>query len=126
MRTGIIFNNLMSDFSVPDDTDEWGLPPSEANFIEAGKRPVSSMSPTIITDRQGEVRLVIGASGGTKITTGIAYVSSTRVRGTALVIVTMRMKVSGNGLRVSRGNLDHHWGNLCKYLVRGYRSRKRK
>ena len=56
MRTGIIFNNEMSDFSTPDGTDEWGLPPSEANFIEPGKRPTSSMSPTLITDPQGQVR----------------------------------------------------------------------
>ena len=60
MRTGIIFNNEMSDFSQPDDTDEWGLPPSEANFIEPGKRPTSSMSPTIVTDQSGEVRFHYG------------------------------------------------------------------
>ena len=59
MRTGIIFNNEMSDFSTPDDTDEWGLPPSEANFIEPGKRPTSSMSPTLITDPQGQVRDIL-------------------------------------------------------------------
>ncbi len=74
-RTGTIFNNQMSDFSLPDDTDEWGLPPSEANFIEPGKRPQSSMSPTLITDSDDDVVGVIGASGGTKITTGVAYVS---------------------------------------------------
>ena len=76
-RTGIIFNNEMSDFSTPDDTDEWGLPPSEANFIEPGKKPMSSMSPTIVTDANGDVKVIIGASGGTKITTGVAYVSTT-------------------------------------------------
>ena len=59
----------MSDFSTPDDTDEWGLPPSEANFIEPGKRPTSSMSPTLITDRQGQVR------GMSYISNGLFYVS---------------------------------------------------
>ena len=69
----------MDDFSQPDDTDAWGLPPSEANFIAPGKRPVSSMCPTIVTGGNGEVRAIIGASGGTRITTGVAYVSSEKI-----------------------------------------------
>ncbi|XP_058831981.1 glutathione hydrolase 1 proenzyme-like isoform X2 [Topomyia yanbarensis] len=71
-RTGIIVNSGMDDFSSPGLKNYFGLPGSERNYIKPQKRALSSMSPTIVVGRDGKVKLVVGAAGGTKITTAVA------------------------------------------------------
>ena len=65
---GIILNNQMDDFSAaPGVQNAYGLVGSEANAITPGKKPLSSMTPTVVLDDQGDVYMVIGASGGSTI-----------------------------------------------------------
>ncbi|MCB1232909.1 MAG: gamma-glutamyltransferase [Verrucomicrobiae bacterium] len=67
--TGIVLNNEMDDFSAqPGVPNAFGLVGAEANAIEPGKRPLSSMSPTLII-RDGRVVMAIGAAGGPTIIT---------------------------------------------------------
>ncbi|KAF7988277.1 hypothetical protein HCN44_007809 [Aphidius gifuensis] len=74
-QTGIILNNAMDDFSIPTVINTYSLPGvNKNNEIEGGKRPLSSMVPSIITTSNGDVRMVIGAAGGTQITTSVSYV----------------------------------------------------
>jgi gamma-glutamyltranspeptidase/glutathione hydrolase/leukotriene-C4 hydrolase len=66
----------MDDFSTPNTSNAFGVPASPANYIAGGKRPVSSMAPLIIIEKQNQrIQQVLGASGGTRITTSIAQAS---------------------------------------------------
>ena len=65
--TGMLLNNEMADFaSSPGSANAFGLVQGEANKIEPGKRPLSSMSPTIVF-RAGEPWLATGSPGGSVI-----------------------------------------------------------
>ncbi|XP_076817193.1 glutathione hydrolase 1 proenzyme-like isoform X2 [Clavelina lepadiformis] len=78
-RTGIIFNNDMNDFSLPDWPNRHGLPESPSNYIVPGNRPFSSMCPSVITQTDPQtgkrkLKMVLGVAGGPKITTTTAMI----------------------------------------------------
>ncbi len=69
--TGILLNNEMDDFSAkPGVANVYGLTGGEANAIQPGKRPLSSMTPTIVL-RDGRPWLVTGSPGGARIITTV-------------------------------------------------------
>jgi gamma-glutamyltranspeptidase / glutathione hydrolase len=68
MMRGFLLNNELTDFSfVPEDK---GRP--VANRVEGGKRPRSSMSPTLVFDRNGKLVMSLGSAGGAAIITDVA------------------------------------------------------
>lgn len=71
---GIVLNNEMDDFTTePGQPNAFGLRQSERNLPEAGKRPLSSMSPTIVL-KNGRAVAIAGASGGPRIITATMQV----------------------------------------------------
>jgi len=69
--TGIVMNNEMDDFSAqPGVPNVFGLIGTEANAVAPGKRPLSSMSPTIVL-RDGKPIFTVGAAGGPTIITQV-------------------------------------------------------
>ncbi|WP_425618703.1 gamma-glutamyltransferase [Anatilimnocola sp. NA78] len=72
--TGLVLNNEMDDFSIsPGQPNAFGLIGAEANAVEPGKRPLSSMSPTIVL-QDGQPVMTVGAAGGPTIITQVLQV----------------------------------------------------
>ncbi|KAI1414187.1 gamma-glutamyltranspeptidase [Hypoxylon sp. FL1857] len=68
-ETGVIMNNEMNDFSVPGSSNAFGYIPSPENYVRPGKRPLSSISGTIVETPEGKLYFVIGSAGGSRIIT---------------------------------------------------------
>ncbi len=73
--TGILLNDEMDDFErAPGVPNAFGLVGRGLNAPEPGKRPLSSMSPTLVFDAEGRLELVVGSPGGSLIPTTVAQV----------------------------------------------------
>lgn len=69
--TGILLNNEMDDFAAkPGVANAYGLVGGDANAVQAGKRPLSSMTPTLVL-KDGKPALVTGSPGGARIITTV-------------------------------------------------------
>jgi len=108
--TGIILNNTMDDFSAqPGVPNTFGLVGSEANAIAGGKRPLSSMSPTVVV-RDGEAVAAAGGSGGPLIITATLQV--------LLNALVFDMDASQ---AVAAPRLHHQWMPPVLFLEEGMR-----
>ncbi len=75
--TGVLLNDIMDDFTVaPGRANSWGLIQGDINAIAPLKRPLSSMSPTIVLAQDGSLLLVLGSRGGATIITQVLQVLS--------------------------------------------------
>ena len=75
---GFMLNNQMDDFTTTPGPNAFGLTQSKRNAPEAGKRPLSSMTPTIVM-RGDAVEMVAGGAGGPRIITGTTQVILNRL-----------------------------------------------
>lgn len=96
---GFFLNNEMDDFSAkPGVPNMFGLIGSEANAVEAEKRMLSSMTPTIVEDPAGRLFMVIGTPGGATIITTVFQVM--------LNVIDHRMNIQQ---AVAAGRVHHQW-----------------
>ena len=96
--TGILLNNEMDDFAIaPGVPNAFGLVGNEANAIAPRKTPLSSMTPTIITEN-GRLRMAVGAPGGGTIITQVLQI--------ILNIFEYNMDA---GAAVSASHIHHQW-----------------
>jgi gamma-glutamyltranspeptidase / glutathione hydrolase len=96
--TGILLNDEMDDFAAaPGVANVFGLVGGEANSIAPGKTPLSSMTPTIVTEN-GKFRLAMGAPGGSTIITTVLQI--------LLNVLEYKMDV---GSAVAAGRVHHQW-----------------
>jgi gamma-glutamyltranspeptidase / glutathione hydrolase len=73
-KFGIALNNEMDDFTTkPGEANQFGLIQGEGNKVEPGKRPLSSMSPTLI-EKDGKIVMALGAPGGPRIISSVLQV----------------------------------------------------
>ena len=105
---GFLLNNEMDDFAAkPGEENLFHLIQGEANAIQPGKRPLSSMTPTILT-RDGKVFLALGAPGGSRIINGVLQV--------ILNVVDFHMNVQE---AVDWPRFHHQWMPDQLYLENG-------
>jgi len=103
---GFVLNNEMDDFTArPGEPNAYGLIQSARNAPAPGKRPLSSMTPTIVLNEHDDVVIVAGAAGGPRIITGT----------TQCVLSTMVFDMDA-GSAVAFPRLHHQWlPNLVRY-----------
>ena len=97
--SGFLLNNEMDDFSSkPGHPNKYGLIGNKLNSIEPNKRMLSSMSPTIVENPDGELFLIVGSRGGSTIITTVAQV--------ILNVIDQKMSIKN---AVEQSRFHHQW-----------------
>jgi gamma-glutamyltranspeptidase / glutathione hydrolase len=110
---GFILNDQMDDFTTRrGEPNAFKLTQSDKNLPAPGKRPLSSMTPTIVLDARGDVEAVAGASGGPRIITG-----------TTQVLLNALLLGLPAGEAVSRPRMHHQWMPNLLEIEEGYPGR---
>jgi gamma-glutamyltranspeptidase/glutathione hydrolase len=105
---GFLLNNEMDDFAAkPGSPNLFGLVQGEANAVQPGKRPSSSMTPTIVL-RDGKLYMVLGAPGGPRITTAVFQ--------TVINVLDFGMNIQD---AVDAPRIHHQWKPDVLMLERG-------
>ncbi len=107
--TGVLLNNEMDDFSVkPGVPNAFGLVGSEANSVEAGKRPLSSMTPTLLF-KDGKPWMATGTPGGSRIIT---------------IVLQYVLNVTDFGMNIATASamprMHHQWLPDTLWLEQGF------
>jgi gamma-glutamyltranspeptidase / glutathione hydrolase len=106
---GFLLNNEMDDFAAqPGEPNMFGLVQGEANAIQPGKRPLSSMTPSILT-KDGKLFMVVGGPGGGRIITAVLQ--------TILNVVDFGMNVQD---AVDAPRFHHQWKPDKITMERGF------
>lgn len=107
---GFCLNNEMDDFTTrPGEANAFGLAQSERNLPAPGKRPLSSMSPTIVLSPAGDPEVVAGASGGPRI-----------ISATTQVVLNVLQLGWGAERAVGAPRLHHQWSPYVLEYERAY------
>ncbi len=106
---GVLMNNEMDDFSVkPGTPNMFGLIQGEANAIQPGKHPLSSMTPTIVL-RDNKLYMVVGTPGGSRIISSVLQV--------ILNVLDFGMNIQD---AVNRPRFHHQWMPDKLYMEPGF------
>ena len=109
-RYGFCLNNEMDDFTtVRGRANAFGLRQSDRNLPAPGKRPLSSMTPTIVLGEDGRVELVVGGSGGPRIISAVVQV----------VLGALLSPFDAHGV-VEQARIHHQWQPDAVWAEREY------
>ncbi|KAF2684787.1 gamma-glutamyltranspeptidase [Lentithecium fluviatile CBS 122367] len=122
-ETGLIMNNEMNDFSIPGTTNAFGYISNPNNFVQPGKRPLSSITPVIIehlgVPSRGAFFAAVGAAGGSRIPTATVQAIIHILDGGISIEKALAAPRMHDQLRPEQVSLEYAFGNETAAYLRG-------